>query len=191
MEASCTGLAAGQATLRAMDAIGQTSARMVQVVDVIHDIANQTNLLALNAAIEAAHAGHHGRGFAVVADEVRKLAARSAEASSEIRQLIEAVDVVVAQGASTVEEGSRSLDRIAARVGEASASVVAINRKVEGLQAIEGKVFELADKTHTSIALNASSSEQLVDAFHLVVGTVQDLSGIAESLSKQAAQFRL
>jgi len=191
VQASGTGLAAGQATLRAMDAIGQTSARMVQVVDVIHDIASQTNLLALNAAIEAAHAGHHGRGFAVVADEVRKLAARSAEASTEIRNLIEAVDAVVAQGAATVDEGNRSLDQIAHQVAEASASVEAISCDVEGLKAIENRVMALAGTTHLSIARNATASEQLVESFQQVLGTVHALSGIADSLSTQAAQFRL
>lgn len=57
-----------------MDAITDSSRRIVDIVAVIDSIAFQTNILALNAAVESARAGEQGRGFAVVAGEVRTLA---------------------------------------------------------------------------------------------------------------------
>ncbi len=71
-----------------IEAVGESSRQIGQIVGVISEIADQTNLLALNAAIEAARAGDAGRGFAVVADEVRKLAEKTQRATEKIREMI-------------------------------------------------------------------------------------------------------
>ena len=81
------GTAVGK-NVEAMARIDKSASKIVEIIDVISDIAAQTNLLALNAAIEAARAGEHGTGFAVVADEVRRLAERSSQAAKEINTLI-------------------------------------------------------------------------------------------------------
>lgn len=77
------------------------------ILSVITEIAGQTNLLALNAAIEAARAGESGRGFAVVADEVRGLAARTQDATSEIKEKIEKLQSGVA-AVVTVMDNSKT-----------------------------------------------------------------------------------
>ena len=71
--------------------LGQSSAEVGGVVDLISRIASQTRLLALNATIEAARVGEAGRGFAVVASEVKQLAQETAQATDEIGARIQAI----------------------------------------------------------------------------------------------------
>jgi methyl-accepting chemotaxis protein len=73
----------------AMERITKSSSKISNIIGMIDDIAFQTNLLALNASVEAARAGEAGKGFAVVAVEVRRLAQSAAEASSDVKALIE------------------------------------------------------------------------------------------------------
>jgi methyl-accepting chemotaxis protein len=99
-------------TVVAMQEMRKESEQMAQIVTLIDSIAFQTNLLALNAAVEAARAGEHGRGFAVVASEVRALAGKSAEASGDIRRLIEGTIQKVVEGTQLVDAVSVSLSTI-------------------------------------------------------------------------------
>jgi methyl-accepting chemotaxis protein len=93
----------------AMDRITAASSKISSIIGMIDDIAFQTNLLALNASVEAARAGEAGKGFAVVAIEVRRLAQSAAEASSEVKGLIEASAAEVRGGAGLVAEAAGGL----------------------------------------------------------------------------------
>ena len=91
--------------------LGESSTKIISIIDFIDDLSNQTNLLSLNAAIEAARAGEHGRGFAVVADEVRKLAERSSIATKEIKSLVSSIREEVSQAIQSMDEGTIQVEK--------------------------------------------------------------------------------
>ena len=91
--------------------LGERSAAIGKILNVIEDIAEQTNLLALNAAILAASAGEHGRGFSVVATEIRDLSERTARSTKEIGTLIGAVQQEVGNALRTMSDGTRLVER--------------------------------------------------------------------------------
>ena len=95
----------------AMERITTSSGKISNIIGLIDDIAFQTNLLALNASVEAARAGEAGKGFAVVAVEVRRLAQIAAQASSEVKALIEQSGTEVAGGSKLVAEAAQKLAR--------------------------------------------------------------------------------
>jgi methyl-accepting chemotaxis protein len=114
-----------QAT-EAMERITSSSGKISNIIGMIDDIAFQTNLLALNASVEAARAGEAGKGFAVVAVEVRRLAQSAAEASSEVKALIE-------QSATEVSGGSRLVADAAAKLGVMLEAARSANELMSGI----------------------------------------------------------
>ncbi len=171
----------GQAT-EAMERITQSSAKISNIIGLIDDIAFQTNLLALNASVEAARAGEAGKGFAVVAVEVRRLAQSAAQASSDVKALIEqsAIEVkggskLVADAAGRLEEiltsarsSSELMNGIARESREQASSIEEVNTAVRTMDEMTQHNAALVEEMNASIEQTEAQATQLdriVDIF--------------------------
>ncbi|WP_341893982.1 methyl-accepting chemotaxis protein [Ferrovibrio terrae] len=159
----------------AVTRIEESAQKISDIIGLIDEIAFQTNLLALNASVEAARAGEAGKGFAVVAQEVRALAQRSANASKDIKALIQASNTQVKTGAALVNQAGGSLTEIVGAIKKVSdivAEIAAASREQStGLEQINTAVGSMDEMTQRNGAL------------------VEETSASAQSLSSQAQEL--
>ena len=167
---------------QAMERIAASSAKISNIIGMIDDIAFQTNLLALNASVEAARAGEAGKGFAVVAVEVRRLAQSAAQASSEVKALIEQSGAEVSGGAKLVAEASGKLtaileairanavemEDIAKDSREQASSISEVNTAVRQMDEMTQHNAALVEETNAAIEqteAQASELDRIIDLF--------------------------
>jgi methyl-accepting chemotaxis protein len=129
--------------------LGESSAKIGQVVKVITSIAQKTDLLALNATVEAARAGEVGAGFAVVANEVKELAKQTSAATEDISRKIEAIQqdatgsvAAITRISTIVGQVNDIAATIAAAVEEQSATTSEMSRNLTQAAKGAGQVTE-------------------------------------------------
>jgi methyl-accepting chemotaxis protein len=173
-----------QQATEAMERIRLSSGKISAIIGLIDDIAFQTNLLALNASVEAARAGEAGKGFAVVAIEVRRLAQSAAEASNEVKALVQQSSTEVQQGSGLVgqvgltlgrmREGTRKsaelLDLIARESREQATSIAEVTAAVHTLDEMTQHNAALVEETNAALEQTerqARELDEMVAVFNL------------------------
>jgi len=157
------GRQATAAAITGMEQLRASSRHIRDIVSTVDSLSFQTNLLALNAAVEAARAGSHGRGFAVVANEVRQLAQRSAEASKQIRGLIDASLRQVEEGVRLADSSGEAMQDIDGRVQQVVSAMQRIDegstRQVSAVDDVERLLRRIGDGTQQSGGVARASSQ--------------------------------
>ncbi|MCJ8007451.1 methyl-accepting chemotaxis protein [Lederbergia wuyishanensis] len=191
--------------------LGQKSAQIDQIVNLISDIANQTNLLSLNATIEAARAGEHGKGFLIVANEVRKLAEKTAESAVQIRHIIETILVETEQAVQSMTRGAEVLTNGMDMVGKTEIAfddiALAIEKVLQEAKEVIDVARDVSERAHdmvgsmeqitaisqqiaTSTEMVASSTEEQIASIDEVAKEAYFLDDLAKDLSNVMERFR-
>jgi len=215
VQATLIGMNAIRETISEMEKrikrLGERSQEISQIVNLINTISERTHVLSLNAAMQAAMAGEAGRGFAVVAEEVQRLAENSRQATGQIANLVQNIQVetndTIATVNKTIEqvvkeselahnagermrethEATARLVRLVATIATSSAEQTRI---AAVLRAAADEIAQFTEKTaeqlvsqNQSAASLVSASQKLVNAISVFKLPVLDSVGETEAAS--------
>ncbi len=171
-----------QTMAEAMLELGENSQKIGGIVEIIDEISDQTNLLALNAAIEAAGAGEAGKRFSVVANEVKRLAERTADATGQIKALIEEIQKATNGTILLTEEGTKGVDAASTLVGRISGELANIIAMVQ-------ETTEAAREIKLSTQQQTTASEQMAATIAEVRDVATQVAASAQETTQSIAEL--
>ena len=165
-----------------IQALGESSLDIGNVIKVITSIAQQTNLLALNATIEAARAGEAGKGFAVVANEVKELAKQTATATEDISRKIEAIQgdsQTAVTSIGSITDSITQLNNIAGNIASA----------MEEQAATTNEVARVVTESSTGVQQISENIQQVSVAAEQTGKGTNDMQAAAKNLADLATKL--
>ncbi len=174
------------ALVGSINKVGETSKEIINIVEVISEIASETNLLSLNASIEAARAGDAGRGFAVVATEIGKLAQTSADSAQNINDLIQDVSGLIGDAVKQANHSANNIRENAVLVGEAVETFDQIYNNIRESDRLMGQMIEAVEKVDDVASNVAAISEEQAASADEILATSQNMVEQAKSITKSS-----
>ncbi len=178
--------------------LGKASRKIGKAISLIRKIALQTNVLAVNASIEAARAGDEGLGFTVVADEVQSLATQSAQAATDIEQLVAEIQfetnkVVKAMEASTKEVliGSQSVAEVRNSLEQVANASLEVDHLIATVSSVVVEQSQTSENLTTTIQeIAAIASENFTSATEFA-DFFQELLTVTQQLQTSVSGFKV
>ncbi|MCS6207813.1 methyl-accepting chemotaxis protein [Shewanella baltica] len=187
-----------QAASNSINELARDTENVTSILNVITSIAEQTNLLALNAAIEAARAGEQGRGFAVVADEVRALASKTADATTEIRHVLQNLKTAAISSVSTMNvamskssENETNAQNTGSALKSIQQQIVSINSMNTHIASATEEQASVASQVVDNVVNMNASFEQTLQILSQVRNVSEGLVDFANELKNATSQFKL
>src|SRR5439155_13355089 len=170
-----TAVTSARDATRGMAALQESSREVGTITKLITAIAGQTKLLALNATIEAARAGEMGKGFAVVAGEVKELAARTADATQQIIDMVAGIQEESAAAAEAISGIVRLIDEVAEQqtmiAGAVEEQTATSAEMSGGMRSVAASVQASATAARTVLDAAASLHDQAARLTELTIYT--------------------
>jgi|GEM_PF-2359793 len=172
-----------------LERLATDSRALMEVIELIDNIAMQTHRLALNASIEAARAGAEGRSFGVVAEEVRGLSERSRHAAREIGDKIGNLVAGVERGAAGMGEAAATMDSSRERANQADAALEeivqtarqlseksrSVSHSSEDQARTQGELKQNFDSLRETLEAIGQASDSIDQAAHSVSDALEGL----------------
>ena len=169
------------ATARKVKNLGEASAKISRVVNLISEFANQTNILALNASVEATRVSQEEQGFATVATEVRTLAEQSANATREIEQIVSEIQTETDEVIKAMELG---LKRVMVGTKYVKGTRKILTDVVNVSQYIQQLVQQIAQSAGTQAQTSTSLSQTVQEVAAIAQQTSEKSSAVADSFNQ-------
>jgi methyl-accepting chemotaxis protein len=187
-----------QATASKVDALGESSKEINNIVDVISQIAHQTNRLALDAAIQAAMAGENGKGFGAVAADIRRLAERAKEEASSIARIVRSVREDISAAAVAMQDTERETSagaRLTQDAGVALESLFAAveqqAREIETINQVANQQVQSSNSVAQVMRAVSDTTQQSSLSTREASQNMERLSRLVEQLRASTEAFKL
>jgi methyl-accepting chemotaxis protein len=187
-----------QGTAVKVQALGESSREIENIVAVIASIAHQTNRLALDAAIQAAVAGENGKGFSAVAADIRRQAERAKDQASQIARIVRNVREDIGAAAASMQDTEQETaigTQLAQKAGIALESIFSVverqGREIENINQMATQQLQ-SSNTIVQIMQGVSDSTQRSSySTHEAAQSMERLASLAEQLLTSVEAFKL
>ncbi len=176
-------------TINLINKVAESANIILDMIDVINNIAGKTNLLAMNASIEAAHAGESGRGFSVVAEEIRNLAENTAQNAMEISNSLQEVIKYIKTSEESTTQTGEVFKKVMTGIKEVSYSMIEMKNTMDelatGSSDVNQSLGNLVDITEKVKFSSDNMNQRIVG----ISNSMQNISGISNEVKKGMDNF--